>query len=243
MLMGEHLKDFFIDIVKEECDAIETSLAHFKTVHDWDFEELNKQISDEFNFKIKKADFIASNRKLSAYLFEAASSMFDQKINELPEGVFLDVCRTIFLQSLDTLWKEHLKNLDYLKEGVGLRGYAQVNPLVEYKKEAFNMFVELDYNIKMSTLGKLVKVKVSPQYAEAEGARQAEAAEDERKTAQMMSSLEQYKKQQEALQKNLIMSRSSDEAPQPVKRTHDKVGRNDLCPCGSGKKYKKCCGK
>jgi preprotein translocase subunit SecA len=243
MLMGEHLKEFFIDIVREECDAIETSLAHFKSVDDWDFEELNKQISEEFNHKIKKADFVASNKKLSVYLFEAVSAAFDQRINELPEGVFLDVCRTIFLQSLDVLWKEHLKNLDYLKEGVGLRGYAQVNPLVEYKKEAFNMFVELDYNIKMSTLGKLFKVKVSPQYAEAEGARQAEAEEDERKTAQMMSALEQYKKQQEALQKNLIMSRSSDEAPQPVKRTHDKVGRNDPCPCGSGKKYKKCCGK
>ena len=238
MLMGEHLKEFFTDLIKEECDTIENSLAHLKTVEDWDFEELNNQITEEFNFKIKKAEFVASGKKLSTYLFEIAGSTFDQKINELPEGVFLDVCRTIFLQSLDTLWKEHLKNLDYLKEGVGLRGYAQVNPLVEYKKEAFNMFVELDYNIKMSTLGKLFKIKVSPQYAEAEGRRMAEEKE-----ADMASALEQYKRQQEALQKNLIMSRGGDEPKQPVKRDHEKVGRNDPCPCGSGKKYKKCCGR
>jgi len=239
MLLGQHLKEFFLDIVKEECEAIEESLLQYKSVEEWNFEDLNNQIAEEFNFKIKKADFIASNKKLGAYLLGIADATFDQRIVELPEGVFLDVCRTIFLQSLDVLWKEHLKNLDYLKEGVGLRGYAQVNPLVEYKKEAFNMFVELDYNIKMSTLGKIFKVKVSPQYAEAEGKRMAE----EKESANMISALEQYKKQQEALQKNLIMSRSSDEAPQPVKRDHEKIGRNDPCSCGSGKKYKKCCGK
>jgi len=237
MLMGEHLKEFFLDIVKEECDAIENSLANFKSVEEWDFEELNIQIAEEFNFKIKKADFIASNKKLGAYLFEAANGIFEQRILELPEGVFLDVCRTIFLQSLDVLWKEHLKNLDYLKEGIGLRGYAQINPLVEYKKEAFNMFVELDYNIKTSTLGKIFKVRVSPQYAEAEERRKAEEKEKD-----MISALEQYKKQQEAMQKNLVMSRGAGEAQEPVKRSHEKIGRNDPCPCGSGKKYKKCCG-
>ena len=100
------------------------------------------------------------------------------------------------------------------------------------------MFVDLDYHIKLGTLSKLFRVKVSAQYAaEAEQKQKEEAAQ-----ADMISALEQYKKQQEALQKNMVLSRG-DSAPEPVKRHDEKIGRNDPCPCGSGKKYKKCCGK
>mgnify|MGYP001809985868 CR=1 FL=1 len=237
MLMGENLKEFFTDLVKEECEAIQSTVASAeKDREKWDYEDLNNQIYEEFNFKIKKSDLFASGKTLSEFLFEETKKMLEQRIVELPEGVFLDVCRTIFLQTLDTLWKEHLKNLDYLKEGIGLRGYAQVNPLLEYKKEAFNMFVDLDYHIKLGTLGKIFRVKVSAQHAEAEEQRRQEAQSD------MISALEQYKKQQEAFHKNFVLSRG-ETAAEPIKRHDDKVGRNDLCPCGSGKKYKKCCGK
>jgi preprotein translocase subunit SecA len=146
------------------------------------------------------------------------------------------VCRTIFLQTMDALWKEHLKNLDYLKEGIGLRGYAQVNPVIAYKKEAFNMFVDLDYHIKLGTLGKLFKIQVSPQYIEHQMQRKEQESD-------MVSALEQYKKQQEQTQKNIVLSRGDDGPKEVVKRSEDKVGRNDACPCGSGKKYKKCCGR
>ena len=241
MLTGETLREFFTDLIKEECDAIEDSLQAQKNPAEWDFEELNTQLLEEFNLTIKKQDFLASGKKLSPYILETAQSTFYKKIDELPEGVFLDVCRTIFLQALDVLWKEHLKNLDYLKEGIGLRGYAQVNPLIAYKKEAFDMFVDLDYNIKKSALGKIFKVRLAPQTMTSE---QLEAEDQRRRQAEddMMSALEKYKKQQEAMQRNLVMN--SGEGPaQPVKREGDKVGRNDHCPCGNGKKYKKCCGR
>ena len=244
MLMGENLKEFFQDLIREECDAVETvAVGAEKNQANWDYEDLNNQINEEFNFKIKKADFLASGKRLGEYLFEQATIIYEQRIAELPEGVYLDVCRTIFLQTLDTLWKEHLKNLDYLKEGIGLRGYAQVNPLIAYKKEAFDMFVDLDYHIKLGTLGKLFRIKVSPQYA-AEAEEQMRQQQEAQKVAQndMLSALEQYKKQQEAFQKNLVMSRGDGPA-EPIKRTEDKTGRNDPCPCGSGKKYKKCCGR
>ena len=228
MLTGENLKGFFLDLVNEECQAIESSLTTNNKQDEVDFEELNKQLVDEFNFTIKRTEFLSSGKKLSEYLFDIAKNIFENKIAEVEEGVFLDVCRTIFLQSLDVLWKEHLKNLDYLKEGIGLRGYAQVNPLIEYKKEAFNMFVELDYNIKTSTLGKMFRVQITN--------RPRTVEED------MISALEKYKKQQEALQKTLVMNHGN-EQKQTAKRDADKVGRNDPCPCGSGKKYKKCCGR
>ncbi|MEI6092814.1 MAG: preprotein translocase subunit SecA [bacterium] len=238
MLMGDNLKGFFTDLVKEECEAINTTVSSVEKDKDkWDYEDLNNQIYEEFNFKIKKPDFLSSGKSLSDFLFDEVKNILDQRIVELPEGIFLDVCRTIFLQTLDTLWKEHLKNLDYLKEGIGLRGYAQVNPLLEYKKEAFNMFVDLDYHIKLGTLGKIFRVKVSQQYAEAEEQRKQEAAQSD-----MISALEQYKKQQEAFHKNFVLSRGEN-TPEPTKKHEDKTGRNDPCPCGSGKKYKKCCGK
>lgn len=242
MLAGEHLREFFMDLIKEECQAIEDSLASQKNPAEWDFDELNKQISEEFNFTIKKQDFLASGKKLSDHLFETAGANFDRRINELPEGIYLDVCRTIFLQSLDVLWKEHLKNLDYLKEGIGLRGYAQVNPLIAYKKEAFEMFVDLDYNIKTSTLGKMFKVQINAQTKTSE---QLEAEEQQRREAEndMLSALEKYKKQQEALQRSLVMTHGEGGHAEPIKRDSQKVGRNDPCPCGSGKKYKKCCGR
>jgi preprotein translocase subunit SecA len=244
MLMGENLKGFFFDLIREECTAVETSMTSVnKDSHTWDYDDLNNQISEEFNFKIKKDDLWASGKTLSNYLFDMAKDLFEQKIAELPEGVFLDVCRTIFLQTLDTLWKEHLKNLDYLKEGIGLRGYAQVNPLIAYKKEAFDMFVDLDYHIKLGTLGKLFRIKVSPQYVAKEEQRKQDAeAQQAQMQGDMLSALVQYKKQQEAFQKNFVMSHG-DTAAAPIKRTDQRVGRNDACPCGSGKKYKKCCGK
>ena len=238
MLMGENLKGFFEDLIREECEAVENSLISIKDSGKWDYEEINNQLYEEFNFKIKKTEFLSSGKKLSEYLYDTVKIVFEQKINELPEGVFLDVCRTIFLQTMDALWKEHLKNLDYLKEGIGLRGYAQINPVIAYKKEAFNMFVDLDYHIKLGTLGKLFKIQVSPQYVEGQMQRREQESESD-----MVSALEQYKRQQEQAQKNIVLSRGDDGPKETVKKTDDKVGRNDPCPCGSGKKYKKCCGR
>jgi preprotein translocase subunit SecA len=230
MLLGENLKEFFSDIIKEECEAIEEYLAQYKSVEEWNFEELNKQIYEEFNINIKKDDFIKSDLKISDYLNQKLQKTFEEKIEELPEGIFLDVCRTIFLQSLDTLWKEHLKNLDYLKEGIGLRGYAQVNPVLEYKKEAFNMFVDLDHNIKVGSLSKMFRVRIAPEVAEAIKAESEE------------SLLDKYKKQQEKSLGSIIMNQGRAAKRETIKN-ENKVGRNDTCPCGSGKKFKKCCGK
>jgi preprotein translocase subunit SecA len=242
MLQGENLKDFFTDIIKEECDSVEDYLAQYKSKDDWDFKELNAQLKEEFGIEINKEEFLSSEQKISGYLFNLINSVLENKINELPEGIFLDICRTVFLQSLDTLWKEHLKNLDYLKEGIGLRGYAQVNPVLEYKKEAFNMFVELDRNIKVNTLSKIFRVKVDPEYIKAliESQDKDDTPAEDADTAV----LEQYKKQQEKKLGNIIMGRGGRASkPKTIKNEGTKVGRNDPCPCGSGKKYKKCCGR
>jgi preprotein translocase subunit SecA len=124
--------------------------------------------------------------------------------------------RFVVLQTVDTRWKEHLLAMDHLKEGIGLRGYAQQDPLRIYKKEGFDMFQDLMARIKDEIVDILFKIQI---------------------TAAVPAEELQPKPRQE-----LTFSHASEDAvKKPVKRTTEKVQRNDPCPCGSGKKYKKCC--
>jgi preprotein translocase subunit SecA len=122
----------------------------------------------------------------------------------------------MFLQVLDTQWKDHLLGMDHLKEGIGLRGYGQRDPLTEYKKEAFDMFAALTERISLETVSRLFRIQV----------REEETLKKER-----------------ILPKQAIQYNRGDsaEAHQPLTKGK-KIGRNEPCPCGSGKKYKKCCG-
>ncbi|MEW6594016.1 MAG: preprotein translocase subunit SecA [Thermodesulfobacteriota bacterium] len=128
--------------------------------------------------------------------------------------------RLILLQMVDTHWKEHLLNMDHLKEGIGLRGYGQKNPLNEYKKEGFAMFMAMIETVKQQTVNTLFRL----QLVEPEKVSQME--EEQRQRRQPM---QLHHGEEEAERK-------------PQTREHDKVGRNDPCPCGSGRKYKRCCG-
>jgi len=140
--------------------------------------------------------------------------------------------RMIMLQVVDSQWKDHLLAMDHLKEGIGLRGYGQKDPLIEYKREGLEMFEAMEGRIAQSTVQFLMKVQVA---VEAEG--QAEAAElSDRPLAPAGRS-------DRGRLRDATMSRELRPAAGPgtlVARA--KIGRNDPCPCGSGKKYKKCCG-
>jgi preprotein translocase subunit SecA len=133
----------------------------------------------------------------------------------------------LMLQIVDTQWKDHLLAMDHLKEGIGLRGYGQRDPLVEYKKESFGLFEDLMSRIEEDTLRYLFHIQVVDQQ------KQEEEAERKRR------------RQQAILDRQASMNAASDAgngSTGQVKRDTPKVGRNDLCPCGSGKKYKKCHG-
>jgi len=123
----------------------------------------------------------------------------------------------ISLQSIDTHWKDHLLGMDHLKEGIGLRGYGQKDPVREYQKEGYDLFMDMIQRIKEDTLEKLCIVQIQRE--------------------------EEVEEIREQSRQDYIMNRGEDiAAPTTVRRKNEKVGRNDLCPCGSGKKYKKCCG-
>jgi preprotein translocase subunit SecA len=124
----------------------------------------------------------------------------------------------VMLQTVDNLWKDHLLSMDHLKEGIGLRGYAQQNPLLVYKKEGFEMFQNLMDRIEEETLAILFRIQIA--------------------APERMETLQRPREQR------LTFSGGGEPARKaPAQRSQDKVGRNSPCPCGSGKKFKKCCGR
>ena len=150
---------------------------------------------------------------------------YERREEDLGSANMRHLERVILLQVVDNHWKEHLLNMDHLKDGIGLRGYGQKNPLIEYKKEGYEMFMELMDTIKQQTVTTLFMVRL--------------VREDE---------VEELARAQREKQQALKMQRSDELAAaeasrQPVTREGDKIGRNDDCPCGSGKKYKRCCGR
>jgi preprotein translocase subunit SecA len=194
-----------------------------KLPEDWDFDGLNDAVYKQFNFRIPAPDddtLDGLNRDgLAEMIAEEALAVYAQKEAGIGAEEFRQLERIVMLQTVDSLWKDHLLSMDHLKEGIGLRGYAQQNPLIVYKKEGFELFQDMIERIKEETLGILFRVQL---------------AEPEK--------IEEIRKPQ---QQPMFFSGSEPEQAKkkPVVRSKKKVGRNDPCPCGSGKKFKKCCGR
>ncbi|HSB33478.1 MAG TPA: SEC-C metal-binding domain-containing protein, partial [Nitrospirota bacterium] len=155
-------------------------------------------------------------------LWDAVKQSYDDKEKEIGPELMRHLEKVFMLQAVDHQWKDHLLAMDHLKEGIGLRGYGQKDPLIEYKKEGFDMFEEMKLRIVETTVENLFRIKV---------AAKQQGEEIERKQRRQMA--------------NLSFVGAGDAAaakPAPVHVTQ-KVGRNEPCPCGSGLKYKKCHGK
>ncbi|MEK7313424.1 MAG: SEC-C metal-binding domain-containing protein, partial [Deltaproteobacteria bacterium] len=149
------------------------------------------------------------------------AGFYNDKALRLGDEVFSHVEKVILLHTLDALWKDHLLSMDHLKGGIGLRGYAQQNPLTEYKKEGFELFAAMIAGLKADSLERVFKVEVKKEDA-------------------LPPIAEKAKEQKVTLSRGEVSPEPSKQAP--VKGAI-RVGRNDPCPCGSGQKYKKCCGK
>ena len=211
------------EVIAEFAEGIADPIADEKTYpEEWNYRQLNESLMRLFSFglSIRPEDTQNMTReKLWEKVVAQAKEVYGGKGAEFGPEAMGHLEQVIYLQSIDTLWKEHLMAMDHLKEGIGLRGYGQRNPLQEYQKEGYAMFMDLIQRIKEETIQKLFRVQI---------ARPQEVA------------------QFEAVRKQpLILSRGEEveEKQQPIKREGKKVGRNDPCPCGSGKIYKKCHGR
>ncbi len=155
--------------------------------------------------------------------------------------IYQDILRYFVLEELDRAWKDHLKSMDYLREGIGLRGYGQRDPKLEYKREGFELFQNMLYQIKEGALRALTRVRIQKQ--EEQSLEQAENTDggqeqNQEKEPEQRTELRhrEVKTQENSGQKTTLEAKNN-----PV-HAQDKIGRNDPCPCGSGKKYKKCHG-
>ena len=164
---------------------------------------------------------------------------YEAKVEQAGEALMRRFEKQVMLQVLDTRWKEHLQSMDHLRRGIHLRGYAQKNPKQEYKRESFELFQTLLANIKSDVTRILSHVQVRrPEEVEELERQRREALEREKATAASRHDAPDASQEDD---------REAPVAPgadgRPVRREGPKVGRNDPCPCGSGKKYKQCCGK
>jgi len=224
LLQGKSIRSEIEEMIRDRAEQIAAQFAdETRLPEDWDMKGIKDAVFQQFNFRLASLDADAMDGLtadgLAERIFEEALAVYEEKEEAVGRDDFRNLERIVMLQTVDNLWKDHLLSMDHLKEGIGLRGYAQQNPLIVYKKEGFELFQEMIERIKEETLGILFRIQL---------------AEPER--------IEEIRKQDK---QPLFYSGGDDAAAKkkPVRRSNKKVGRNDPCPCGSGKKFKKCCGR
>ncbi len=225
VITRESLRPVIDDMIESIAGEIVSMYAVDKMpAREWDLKGLSDSVFTQFNFRpdLGENDATASDDlsadALSRQITDTATAIYNQKEATIGAPDFRNIERIIMLQTMDNLWKDHLLSMDHLKEGIGLRSYAQQDPLMVYKKEAFEMFQEMVARIREQTLTILFRIQI----AEPEAAQELQTPKE-----QEMS----------------FSHSDSGVKKAPVVRQAEKVGRNDPCPCGSGKKYKKCCGR
>ncbi len=220
VLKGDTLWDDVEEMLKEIVDEMLPEYVDEKRhPEDWDLKGLDEEIFRHFTLKLNLSE---TGRNLNTEairenICNEVMKFLRNKEAEYGKPLMDYLMKVIMLQSIDTQWKENLLAMDHLKEGIGLRGYGQKDPVREYQKEGYDMFMDMISRIKEDSVEKLCLVQIHRE--------------------------EEVERIEEKQRKNYIMSRGEDTpASITVKRETAKVGRNDPCPCGSGKKYKKCCG-
>jgi preprotein translocase subunit SecA len=226
VLESDSVKNIIYDMIADAMGDVAAEFAQDKVPsEDWDWEGVAERLFNLLGARIEPVDEDKKNldaEKFAEKLETLAREAYAEQEKKIDPETMQYLERVILLQTVDSNWKEHLLNMDHLKEGIGLRGYGQKNPLNEYKREGFEMFGAMIDSVKEKTLGALFRIQL---VQEDEVDRQA---------------LERKQQQQE---KDMQMRHGEAAAEkQTIKREGAKVGRNAPCPCGSGKKYKKCCG-
>jgi preprotein translocase subunit SecA len=248
---GLILEDYVAMMVANALDRFAPRNVH---ADQWDVEALNKYLVEQFGLDMSKAGVDAdqlNRQELGDQIFEKLKELYEAKEKQLGPDAMRYHERMIMLSVLDTQWKDHLLSMDHLKEGINLRGYGQHDPLVEYKRESFDMFENMMQRSQEDAVRYLFHMQIvdaptaqEPVATSSENGDQQPGLPPRKRASTSMDDLEaqfQRRKKKELEQARMAGSNGST-APQQVVRGAAKVGRNDPCPCGSGKKYKKCHG-
>ncbi len=228
------LEEFCDDILDDVYASIE-SRKEGTDINAEEMEEARTRLREIFTFDrvLKDSDPLPTREQAK----ELITGILEQLRNDAPE-LYKDVIRYFLLEELDRCWKEHLRNMDSLRDGIGLRGYGQKDPKLEYKREGFELFQAMLFRIRENTYKALTKVRIQREDAVQFADEASSTAEMESMEAKAAQSEMAFRHKEE---RQMNYSGPSDGAPMQAK-SEKRAGRNDPCPCGSGRKYKKCCG-
>jgi preprotein translocase subunit SecA len=229
VLKGDDVTTILQDMIDDLVDAVVSEFSEERSAsEDWKWEGFEDRMVEYFHSQpnwseedrkgLDRAGFREKIEDLVKKTYAAQEERHGAEVQRHLEKVIL-------LQMVDTHWKDHLLSMDHLKEGIGLRGYGQKNPLNEYKREGFELFSRMIETVKIQTVSTIMRVRV--------------VREDD------VERMEEERRQRQEREMRLNRGAAGGGEPgahQPQRRDGDKIGRNALCPCGSGKKYKKCCG-
>jgi preprotein translocase subunit SecA len=224
ILAGANLKESLYEMRDELLKEIVPIYVQEKmNSNELDLKGLVDAIFRDFNLHLNLEELSIDGMKsgdIVDLVKEKVLAVYEEKEVHIGSETLRHVERYLMLQTLDYLWKDHLLSMDHLREGIGLRGYAQKDPLYEYKKEGYDMFSEMMDRFKEEICQKLFRVKPVNEV-----------------------DMERLERRRRLEQQRMVLSRGEGEEKKAPIRRERKIGRNDPCHCGSGKKYKKCCGR
>ena len=228
--ISENIEDMREEVVEQ---VIDRSIPTQSLPEQWNIEQLEDDLRLEFGINVPVEQWLAEDKSLYEEtlrdrIVDTVDQAYKSKEEQYGPEIIRHLEKVIMLQTLDTQWKEHLAEMDYLRRGIGLRGYAQKNPKQEYKREAFDMFTTMLDRVKTEVVTILAKVQL-----------REESELEEIEARQQAASQQDLELKHDDLNEPEI----AEETPTTFVREQPKVGRNDACPCGSGKKYKQCHGK
>jgi preprotein translocase subunit SecA len=219
VLEGKDLREMIREMTEELLDGILEFFVDEKTPpEEWDLKSLSDKLFQQFSAKIDfdGMETIPEPDELREQILDQIWSAYLKKVETIGSEVMDSLEQMVMLETIDTTWKDHLLSMDHLKEGIGLRGYGQRDPLREYQREGYEIFADMIERVKAQTVANLFRLQLARQ--------------------------EDLQPLTERSEKPMFFSHGGEEPSAPQKREGKKVGRNDPCPCGSGKKYKRCCG-
>jgi preprotein translocase subunit SecA len=222
VLKGEDPWGMLEEMLDEVVENTVVEYVDEKQHHEeWNLKGLDDMLYQLFSLKLRYSEAGREQLSRDAMVEEIRSAVLahlHRKEENFGKPLWDYLMKAIMLQSIDTFWKDHLLGMDHLREGIGLRGYAQKDPVREYQKEGYEMYLDMAYHIRQDTLQKLSLVQVQRE--------------------------EEVENLRDRTQRDVVLTHGTAGAPvKQAKKEAGRVGRNDPCPCGSGKKYKKCCGK
>jgi preprotein translocase SecA subunit len=230
-------------------DLVASHVSDEVSPEDWDLKTLDDAVFAQFNLRLNLAEAVAAMTRaaqVEELVVTRVRETYAERETTFTPPVMRHLERIIWLQTLDTLWRDHLLSMDHLKEGIGLRGYGQKNPLQEYQKEGFDLFEELIRRMEADVIEKMMSVQVQTQPAGLQLQGEDEFGEPAGYEPPLPAAVADLQRRQQRATQRLRLSHGDTPAGprkiETVRRGADKVGRNDPCPCGSGKKFKKCHG-